>query len=182
MNDFDEKNVKIVQRLREILDIQAEKVVKLLKLSGLRIATAESCTGGLLSELITSVSGASDVFETGICTYSDRIKHQVLGVPNSILDEYGAVSSQTAIEMAKGMKRFSGADLCVAVTGIAGPTGALPGKPVGTVYVAYSFRGREFAKLLELGKEENTDRNIIRLRTAVCVFENVEQLLMEDVQ
>ena len=182
MSDISQKNVEYVQRLRENLDILAEKVVKLLALSGLHIATAESCTGGLLSELITSVSGASGVFETGICTYSDRIKNQVLGVPDSVLEKYGAVSSQTAMEMAKGMKRFSGADLCVSVTGIAGPTGAVPGIPVGTVYIAFSFRDKEFSKLLELGKEGETDRNIIRLRTAVCVFETVEQLLMEEVQ
>lgn len=174
--------VQSAERYRQNLDILASKVVKLLLSGNLHIATAESCTGGLLSELITSVPGASDVFELGICSYSDRIKHEILGVPDEELENFSAVSSQVAVSMIRGIKRLSSADICVSVTGIAGPSGGTPDKPVGTVYTAFSYGNREFSKLLRLCENGECSRDIIRLRTAEYVFETVEQLLMEEVQ
>lgn len=182
MKENDSNFVEIAQRYRQNLDIAVKKVVKLLLLSNLHIATAESCTGGLLSELITSVSGASDVFELGICTYADRIKNEILGVPQKELDTFTAVSSQVAISMVKGLKRLSGADICVSVTGIAGPGGGTPQQLVGTVYTAFSYGDKEFSKLLKLYGSDDKNREIIRLHAALCVFETVEQLLMEEVQ
>jgi nicotinamide-nucleotide amidase len=182
LNDYDEKIVHIVRRYRDNLDIQVAKVVKLLISGSLHIATAESCTGGMLSELITSVPGASQVFEFGICTYSDSMKHRMLGVPYEELEKFGAVSSQVAISMIKGLKRISEADICVSVTGYAGPDGGTPELPAGTVYTAFSCGDKEFSKLLKLYGSDDRNREIIRLHTALCVFETVEQLLMEEVQ
>ena len=122
------------------LDKTTANVVKLLECRGLTIATAESCTGGLLSELITSVSGASAVFELGICTYSERIKTEFLGVPAATIRDFGVVSEQTALSMVRGLKQRSGADVCVSVTGVAGPSGGTAETPVGTVYIGFDVR------------------------------------------
>ena len=95
------------------LDKTVSDVVKLLKQRNWKIASAESCTGGFVSQMITSVSGASSVFELGLCTYSDRMKHNLLGVPEEILQKYGAVSPQTAEAMVRGLHKKSGADVCI---------------------------------------------------------------------
>lgn len=115
-----------------------QEVVTLLNKKGLKLATAESCTGGLIAKRITDVSGSSAVFECGIVSYANRIKHSVLGVKNETLEKYGAVSEQTAREMVAGALNVSGADLAVAVTGIAGPNSDSTDKPVGLVYIAFS--------------------------------------------
>lgn len=128
------QNSLFYKDIADKLDKRVTRVVELLSLSNKSIATAESCTGGLLSEMITSVPGASKVFEFGVCSYSNRIKHSILGVDQNILDKYTEVSEQTAAAMAEGMKRLSGADIAVSVTGIAGPGGGTPEKPVGIVY------------------------------------------------
>lgn len=107
-----------------------------LKTRGKAVSVAESCTGGLLAEVITRQSGASAVFEMGVVVYANRIKTQLLGVSPATLEQYGAVSQQTAIQMATGLARASGADYNLAITGIAGPDGGSPEKPVGTVYLA----------------------------------------------
>src|SRR5690606_35106259 len=96
---------------------------------------AESCTGGMIAHLMTNVPGSSDVLLESAVTYSERAKHERLGVKNKTLNEHGAVSQQTAEEMARGMRKISGAEICVAVTGIAGPGGGTPEKPVGTVWL-----------------------------------------------
>jgi nicotinamide-nucleotide amidase len=100
------------------------------------ITTAESCTGGLVSAALTAVAGSSDVFDCGFSTYSYKAKSSLLGVPQSILVEHGAVSEQVAALMAEGALAHSTADVSVALTGIAGPSGGLPGKPIGTVCFA----------------------------------------------
>ena len=115
-----------------------QAVVQQLKEKGLKVATAESCTGGLISKRITEIPGASDVFECGVCSYANRIKHELLGVSERTLEQFGAVSEQTAKEMAEGIRRLSGADIGVSVTGIAGPGGGTPEKPVGLVYLGVS--------------------------------------------
>ncbi|MGB9867226.1 MAG: competence/damage-inducible protein A [Bacillota bacterium] len=116
-----------------------EKVVgELLRKKGLCLATAESCTGGLLSSRITDVPGSSDYFQGGIVSYHESVKQETLGVPASVLQVHGPVSTETALEMAKAVRQKCKADVGVSVTGFAGPTGGTPDKPVGTVCVAVS--------------------------------------------
>lgn len=113
-----------------------ETVVKELKKAGKTVSTAESCTGGLLAKRITDIPGASEVFHMGAVTYSNDIKTLLLGVPENTLKNYGAVSPQTARAMAQGVREKSGADFGIGITGIAGPDGGTPEKPVGLVYIS----------------------------------------------
>lgn len=106
----------------------------------MKATTAESCTGGLLAAAITSVAGSSDVFEAGYVTYADHAKVNMIGVPKALINAYGAVSSETAAAMAKGACTAAGADFAVAVTGIAGPGGGSPDKPVGLVFIAVATK------------------------------------------
>lgn len=112
-----------------------------LQARGWRAATAESCTGGLVAGAITDVAGSSDWFERGFVAYSNDAKRELLGVPAALIDEHGAVSEQIARAMAEGALARSAADVAVAITGIAGPGGATPGKPVGMVCLAFARRG-----------------------------------------
>jgi PncC family amidohydrolase len=111
-------------------------VGKLLLARGLTRALAESCTGGLVSHRLTEVPGSSDYFRGAVVAYANEAKQQLLGVRRSTLDDHGAVSAETALEMARGARRALGTDVGLSVTGIAGPGGGLPGKPVGLVFVA----------------------------------------------
>ena len=113
-----------------------EELVKLLKERGLTLSSAESCTGGLIAKRITDIPGASEVFEYGAVTYSNRIKSKVIGVQPDILEKYGAVSEQTAEQMARGVREVSGSDIAISTTGIAGPGGGSDEKPVGLAYIA----------------------------------------------
>lgn len=139
-----------------------QSVVTALRQKGLTVATAESCTGGGLSALITSVSGSSEVFGCGICTYSNEMKQTLLGVKEQTLIEYGAVSEQTAQEMAQGVRKISGADFAVSITGIAGPTGGTEEKPVGLVYICLCSADTCGNKRLILSRGHTTDRDFIR--------------------
>jgi len=116
---------------------------ELLRARGMTIATAESCTGGLLGHRLTNVSGSSDYYLGGVVSYSNAAKISFLGVDPGALEREGAVSEAVARQMARGVRRLLGADLGIAVTGIAGPTGATPGKPVGLVYIALAAEGVE---------------------------------------
>jgi len=111
---------------------------KMLRDGGLSLSVAESCTGGLLSKLITDTPGCSDYFQGGVISYSNEVKIKLLGVSPETLEEFGAVSSNTALEMADGVRRALSTDIALAVTGIAGPGGGSPHKPVGLVFVALS--------------------------------------------
>lgn len=113
-----------------------QELVALAKEKNIKIATAESCTGGMIGTAITSISGSSAVFDYGYITYANDAKVKLLGVQQSTLQKYGAVSEQTAREMAIGALKASGANIAVSATGIAGPTGGTPNKPVGTVFIA----------------------------------------------
>jgi len=115
----------------------------LLRSKGLTLSLAESCTGGLLGHLLTNVPGSSDYFIGGVVAYSYDAKERVLGVRHDTLYDHGAVSEQTALEMAQGARRVLGTDLALSVTGIAGPGGGMRDKPVGLVYVALSARDLE---------------------------------------
>ncbi len=121
----------------------AEKLLEAFRGAGLRLATAESCTGGLIAAILTDIAGASDVVERGFVTYSNEAKTELLGVPPELIERAGAVSAEVAEAMATGALDRSAADLAVAVTGIAGPGGATDTKPVGLVYLGVCRRGRE---------------------------------------
>ena len=114
--------------------MSAADVVALFKAQGLRLATAESCTGGLIAAAITDIAGSSAVFTHGFVTYANAAKTQMLGVPAEMLAAHGAVSSETAAAMALGARNRAGADFAIATTGIAGPDGGTTEKPVGTVW------------------------------------------------
>lgn len=114
-------------------------LIKRLAQLGMRISVAESCTGGLLAKTITDTPGASGVFDMSVVTYSNESKQRLLSVSEETLRNYGAVSVETAREMASGIKALSGADIALSVTGIAGPTGGSDGKPVGTVCIGVAY-------------------------------------------
>ena len=112
-----------------------QKIVSLLKRKKLKIAVAESCTGGMLSSVITSVSGSSKVFTLGLVTYSNKAKINILKVPKKIISKYGAVSVQCCLAMVNNLSKISKAKACISITGIAGPKGGSKQKPVGLVYI-----------------------------------------------
>lgn len=128
----------------------------------LKVATAESCTGGLISKRITEIPGASNVFELGVCAYANSIKEKVLGVKRETLNKFGAVSKETALEMAKGVRKISNADIGVSSTGIAGPGGGTKEKPVGLVYVAIDTENYSDFRELKLGSGFSIEREDIR--------------------
>lgn len=160
-------------------DTLQEKVVEKLRAKGIKLATAESCTGGLISERITAVSGASEVFDCGVFSYSNEIKHKVLGVSEETLSVLGAVSPETAMQMAEGVRRLADADLAVSTTGIAGPTGGTPEKPVGLVFCGICTKDKTYAiKLLLGGKINNTNsRSYIRKLTSDAVLFTILSIL-----
>ena len=123
------------------LQNRAAALLALCRAKGLMIATAESCTGGLVAALLTSVAGSSDVVDCGFVTYSNDAKRRMLGVPPDILDRFGAVSRECAIAMAEGALANSKGNLAVAVTGIAGPGGGTAAKPVGLVHFSCARKG-----------------------------------------
>lgn len=150
------------------------RVVHLLGERGLTAATAESCTGGMVAQRITNVSGASEVFGFGFVTYANAAKERLLGVDPAVLEQYDAVSSQTAAQMAFGAAKNAGADLGLATTGFAGPGGGIPGKPVGTVYTAVSLEDRVYICRLDLG---GRSRENVRRRAAQAVLDMARRLL-----
>ena len=150
----------------------AEKTVSLLKEKGVTLSSAESCTGGMFSELITCVSGASEVFELGIVSYSSRIKNEILDVDKNTLDTLGAVSGETAKQMAENARKLSSSDIAVSVTGVAGPSMS-EGKDVGTVYTAISSKNSTISKLHSfkpLGREYVRKKACEEMLYSVCRF------------
>lgn len=168
-------DIDIIQLLRKNnlnQDTLQEDVVNMLDQKSMKLATAESCTGGLLSERITRVSGSSAVFDCGICAYANAIKEKVLGVEKDTLTVLGAVSAETAIQMAEGVFRLSGADIAVSTTGIAGPTGGTAEKPVGLVYMGVCTKEKAYAVRLMLGGEhqQNSRSYIRKLASDAALF------------
>ncbi|WP_425256654.1 CinA family protein [Rubrivivax sp. RP6-9] len=137
-----------------------------LRARGAMLATAESCTGGLIAAACTAVAGSSDWFERGFVTYSNAAKTELLGVPAALIAAHGAVSEPVARAMVQGALRQSHATLAVAVTGIAGPGGAVPGKPVGTVWLAWGTAAGVQAELLQLPG----DRSAVREATVAAAL------------
>jgi len=150
----------------------AAELGRALLARGWRVTVAESCTGGLLAGAITSVAGSSDWFDVGFVTYSNGAKIALLGVPGSVLDAYGAVSEETARAMAEGALAKSGADVAAAVTGIAGPSGGTPAKPVGTVCFAWAAKGGAVAATT---RRFDGDRAAVRAASVTFALEGLLQ-------
>ncbi len=154
------------------VDSMENALVMNLRERGMTLACAESCTGGLIAKRITDISGCSDVFLGGCVTYANEAKEKLIGVKHETLEKYGAVSEQTAREMARGVRLALGADVGIATTGIAGPGGGTPEKPVGTVYIAVSTAEGEKVKLLQLSPKRS--REFIR----ICAATNAMSLAL----
>ena len=178
---FDIFGSKIEKRLGDTIygydeETLAQKVGSLLLEQSYSIAVAESCTGGLISHLITAVPGSSAYFPGGVTAYSNQLKIDVLGVASATLEKGGAVCAETAIEMAQGVRKLSGADVGLSVTGIAGPTGGTKEKPVGTVYIGLDFRGACTSHLFTLPGE----RHSVQTRVAFTALDLVRRKLLEE--
>jgi nicotinamide-nucleotide amidase len=145
------------------MDNLVQEIGELLKKHNLTVGTVESATGGLISHLITCVSGSSDYYKGSIVSYSNEVKMTMVGVKKDSLEKYGAVSAQVCTEMAEGGKKVLGVDICLADTGIAGPTGATPGKPIGLFYIGISHKNGSFNRkyLLKGDREKNKEQAAI---------------------
>ena len=172
----------VIQKVREELgdlvyavdEPKLESVcLRLLKEKGLTFAAAESCTGGLIAKRFTDQSGASSAFMGGVVCYTNYVKHHVLGVPQETLDEFGAVSAQTAAAMAEGAKRVCGSDIAVSVTGCAGPNSDERGTPVGTGFVGFASPEGTIVKPIQMGK----DREWARVYAASFAFDLIRRYL-----
>ncbi len=151
----------------------AAEILGLYRVSGLTLAIAESCTGGLIAATLTEIAGSSDVVERGFVTYADQAKTDMLGVPSALIIAHGAVSEPVARAMAAGALEHSPADVSVAVTGIAGPGGATPEKPVGLVHLAALRRGRQTHHERHVFAG---DRAQVRLSAIISALTMVKQL------
>ncbi len=155
---------KAIEKIREIIgeyiyavDCSSleERAVELLKRQGKTLALAESCTGGYIAKRITDIPGSSSVFEYGIVSYSNEVKQRLLGVKSETLEKYTEISEQTAAEMAEGVRKLSGADFALSVTGISGPGGGSEDKPVGLAYIGFACAEKTQVRVLKTGKSEN---------------------------
>lgn len=157
------------------VDSLEQRVAQLLKDCGLTFSAAESCTGGLIAKRITDVPGASAVFMGGVVSYTNGVKAHVLGVPQALLNEYGAVSEPVARAMAEGVRRLTGSDLAVSVTGVAGPDKDDRGNEVGTVFIGLCDQGKTIVQKLDLGK----GRERIRTMAAHIAFDMLRRYLTD---
>jgi nicotinamide-nucleotide amidase len=139
---------------------------KMLENRNQSLSTAESCTGGYLAHLITSIAGSSAYFKGSVVAYSNQVKIDLLKVPESVLDEYGAVSKQTVIEMAQNVRQLLKSDFGLATSGVAGPGGGTKDKPVGTIWIACAGPDRVVAKKLQLSKDRTIN---IRYTSVTCM-------------
>lgn len=150
-----------------------DELLSLLRQTGKTLATAESCTGGLLGSMITAVPGSSQVYQGGVVSYSNDVKHRVLGVPQELLDSFGAVSAPVAEAMAKGVRQVCGASIGVGITGIAGPGSDGTEKPVGLVFLGYCDETCCISKKLLLnGSREEIRRESCR-QAALLIKEHL---------
>jgi nicotinamide-nucleotide amidase len=156
----------------------AEALVNELTESGKAVATAESCSGGWVAKAITDVAGSSAVFGYGIVAYSNGAKESIVGVQNKTLEDYGAVSAEVVEEMATGTLRLSGADITVAVSGVAGPDGGTDEKPVGTVWFAWAVRDGSKA-LVDTCQEHFTgDRELVREASVAYALQGLRERIV----
>ena len=156
------------------LSSAAQTVAGLLRERGQLLATAESCTGGWIAKLLTDIAGSSEWFAGGAVTYSNHLKQVLLGVTSTTLAQHGAVSRECAVEMASGALLHLDAGVAVAVTGIAGPSGGTPGKPVGTVWIAWQRRGA--SARVEVS-HFNGDREAVRRQAVAAALQGVQKIL-----
>lgn len=162
----------------ELLNVRAKELVETCKKAGVTIGFAESLTGGMISASVVNIPGASAVFKGAVVSYTNEIKENVLGVPVDIIDAHTEVSGECAKAMAEGAVKVLDVDLAISVTGIAGPTGDLPGKPVGTVYMGYCLNNsRNFSDSLRLNFDG--DRDTIRTNTVLAALEQGIRLVKE---
>ena len=155
----------------------AERVAELLKKHKHTVATAESCTGGLIAKLLTDIPGSSEYFIEGVVAYANEAKTRLLGVPAELITEHGAVSRQVAAAMALGCRAKSGADFALSTTGIAGPVGGTPDKPVGLVYIGLA--DAHGCQVEELRLDPTLSRNEIRQHAAEGTLRMLETRLYE---
>jgi nicotinamide-nucleotide amidase len=160
-----------------VLAAKAREIVALGREAGLMVATAESCTGGLIGAALTSVPGSSWVYDRGIISYSNEAKQKLLMVPAETLEAHGAVSHETAEAMVRGLLEQSDAAIGISVTGVAGPDGGTPGKPVGLVYIGYVRRGGVLGacKCNFAG-----DRAAVRHQTVLKALDLIEALMKDE--
>lgn len=171
-------NDHIIEEIKDKPYSLAELVLQLCQQKNLKITTAESCTGGLIASEITKVSGSSSSFEAGFVTYSNNMKSKLLHVNENILEQHGAVSEQTVIAMAEGALAIAGADLVIAVSGIAGPTGGSKEKPVGSVWIAWGNKDKIHTKYFCIkANRENFQRTV-----AARSLDLIRRLLIESSQ
>ena len=177
-----------VDRIKEILgdtvystedEELVQVVLNMLKERNLKIACAESCTGGALAKTITSCAGASKVFSTGLVTYSEESKMKLLGVRKDTLEKYTVYSEEVAGEMAEGLQKLTGADVCVAITGIAGPEGGTEETPVGTVFIGVKYKNK-----LSVTRHSfaGVGRDRVRILSVVNSLNNVRKEMLSDVE
>ena len=150
------------------------EIIKKLRKKKLTLSIAESCTGGMLAQYITSISGASEVFNFGIITYSNKAKISVLKVPKKIINRYGAVSKECCLSMVKNLSKISKANISISITGIAGPNGGTKLKPVGLVYIGIK-KGNKIS--IKEKKFESKNRKTIQVLTAKEALKDVLQLI-----
>ena len=163
---------------RDIARVSLRVGQKLLR-RGIRLATAESCTGGWVAKAVTDVAGSSQWFAEGWVTYSNDAKHLRLGVPVSLLKRHGAVSEATVAAMAKGAMLRSRAGIALAVSGIAGPGGAVDGKPVGTVWFAWAVRSGRGVRVRTLRKRFRGDRAAVRRKATLRALQGISTSLIQ---
>ena len=154
-----------------------KKIISLLKKRGMKLAIAESCTGGMLSSAITSISGSSKVFTMGLVTYSNQAKKSVLKVPQKIMKKYGAVSVQCCLAMVNNLSKISNSKVCVSITGIAGPKGGSEQKPVGLVYIGIRVGKKVIVNKCNF---KNKGRIFIQKQTVKKTLNLLAQLIKQD--
>ena len=147
----------------ELAQVVADRLME----QGLTLSSAESCTGGMFASTMTDIPGISQCFDRGLVTYSNQAKMEELGVSAGTLEKFGAVSEETALEMVGGLKRVSGSDVCISVTGIAGPGGGSEEKPVGLVYIGFSYGDKKICKKIQM---RNVNRSWNRHYTLLCML------------
>ncbi len=147
----------------ELAQVVADRLME----QGLTLSSAESCTGGMFASTMTDIPGISQCFDRGLVTYSNQAKMEELGVSAETLEKFGAVSEETALEMVEGLRRVSGSDVCISVTGIAGPGGGSEEKPVGLVYIGFSYGDKKICKKIQM---RNVNRSWNRHYTLLCML------------
>ena len=152
----------------------SKKLINLLKKKKLKISFAESCTGGLLSSIITSNAGSSKVFDLGLVTYSNQAKQKILKVPNKIIKKYGAVSVQCCLSMVNNLSKISNSHINISITGVAGPKGGTKKKPVGLVFIGLKFKRKIFIKKYLF---KNKTRNNFQKITANRVLKTILSII-----